>query len=247
MESPESSPDGARRSPSGLLRKSCPAVIPQGSGLPVFLGFLPHRRVKSRVKGLKVLAVHLLNGVPEGFTEPLEVDDLPLPEEADGVTDFRIVDGAQNVVVGGAGFLFRSQVFKQVRNGIPFALEFAGVKGDTACRLRSYTDGVVNVVGAEAGGLNLLHGEVAGQLPDNGGHNLHVPQFFGADVCERSAGHLEGHGVPLGEIAHGSADLAVRAPSLPSAITSFRLHKSFKMFSFVIILFASVLYLMAIL
>lgn len=35
-----------------------------------------------------------------GLTEPLEMDDLPLPEEFDDVIDIGIVAQAQNVVIG---------------------------------------------------------------------------------------------------------------------------------------------------
>ena len=43
--------------------------------------------------------------VPEGFSEPLEMDDLPFPQEPDGIADFGIFDHAENVVVGYTGFL----------------------------------------------------------------------------------------------------------------------------------------------
>ena len=42
----------------------------------------------------------------EWFAKPLEVHDLPLPQEADDVVDVRIVGKTQNVVISEAGFLF---------------------------------------------------------------------------------------------------------------------------------------------
>ena len=47
----------------------------------------------------------MILGNAQGFTEALVVDDLPGSEELDGVTDIRILDQAQNVVVGGAGLM----------------------------------------------------------------------------------------------------------------------------------------------
>lgn len=62
--------------------------------------------VKTGVKRIEVPGVQVILGNAQGFTEALVVDDLPGSEELDGFTDIRILDQAQNVVVGGAGFLF---------------------------------------------------------------------------------------------------------------------------------------------
>ena len=74
----------------------------------------------------------MILGNAQGFTEALVVDDLPGSEELDGFTDIRILDQAQNVVVGGAGFLLRSHVFHQIGDGIALGLEFAGIEGNAA-------------------------------------------------------------------------------------------------------------------
>ena len=54
------------------------------------------------------------------FAEPLEMDDFPLPQEADGIADIVIFHHAQDIIVGSAGFLFRGEVFKKIRNRVPF-------------------------------------------------------------------------------------------------------------------------------
>lgn len=51
-------------------------------------------------------------GVSEGFSEPLEVHDLALPQVADGIADIRILDDAQDVVVGAAGLLLWRDLVK---------------------------------------------------------------------------------------------------------------------------------------
>ena len=40
-----------------------------------------------------------------GLTKPLEMDDLPFPEEFDDIIDVRIVAQAQDVVIGDPGLL----------------------------------------------------------------------------------------------------------------------------------------------
>lgn len=107
--------------------------------------------VKCRVKGIEVAAVQMVLNVPEGFTKALEVNDFPFPQEADGIADIVVFDHAEDVVVGGAGFLLCRQIFKKICDGIAFRLKFTGVKGDTACCLRPDTGGMINIVGAKAG------------------------------------------------------------------------------------------------
>ena len=56
--------------------------------------------------------------IPQSLAEPLEVDDLPLAQETDGIADFRILHDAEYVVVSGAGFLLRGQILEKVGYGI---------------------------------------------------------------------------------------------------------------------------------
>ena len=76
----------------GLLLNSAP----RGPGLD---------GVESRIGEIDVSEVHFLLAQPQTFAKPLEVDNLPLPQEADGVVYIRIVGQPQNVVVGEAGLL----------------------------------------------------------------------------------------------------------------------------------------------
>lgn len=116
--------------------------------------------------------------VPEGFAESLEVDDLTLSQEADRIADFRVFDHTEDVLIGGAGFLLCRQVLEQIRDGIALGLEFTGVEGNAAGCLRPDTGSVVDIVGSEAGGLDLLRSQVSGQLMDDGGHDLQMGQFL---------------------------------------------------------------------
>ena len=63
------------------------------------------QRIKLRVKGIEVFAVQLLLSNAQHFTEALEVDDFPLPQEFDDIPHVRIVCQAQNVVIRCSRFL----------------------------------------------------------------------------------------------------------------------------------------------
>ena len=69
------------------------------------------------------------------FTETLEVNHLAFPEELDGLAHVRFLDQAQNVLIGGAGFLLCGQILCQVGDGVALHLEFTGVEHQrTQCK-----------------------------------------------------------------------------------------------------------------
>ena len=74
------------------------------------------------------------------------------------------------------------QDIHQIRNDITFGLEFTGIKWNAACRLRPYTDSVIYIVVSEAGGIDLIHRKVFGQLVNDNGNHLQVCQFFSAYI-----------------------------------------------------------------
>ena len=94
----------------------------------------------------------------QGFTEALVMDDFPGSEELDGFTDIRILDQAQNVVVGGAGLLLCSHIFVKICDDVSFYLEFTGVEGHTTCCLRPDTNGVIHIIIGKSAFLDLFHG-----------------------------------------------------------------------------------------
>ena len=121
------------------------------------------------------------------FAEPLEMDDLPLPQEPDGIVDVRVIAQAQDIVVGKAGLLLRRQVLRQVgdhvagdlnRSGAP--RKAGGCGGVDPC-------GVVHKVGVEPRSADLLFREISGQLVDNGPDHLQVAELF---RTQRSIGNV---------------------------------------------------------
>jgi len=73
---------------------------------------------------------------------------------------------------------------------------------------------VIHEVGIKAGGADLILGEIAGQLVDDGAHHFQMAQLLGADVRQQCLQLRVGHGVPLAQIAQGGAQLAVGAAVL---------------------------------
>lgn len=62
--------------------------------------------VKRRVEGIEVPCIQPVGGQAERFTEALVMHDFPCTQEFDRVADVGVVAHTEDVVVGGAGFLF---------------------------------------------------------------------------------------------------------------------------------------------
>lgn len=68
--------------------------------------------VKGRIKCVKILGIKIILDYAQAFAEPLKMHDLTLPEESYGIDDVGIVYHSQNIVIGGAGLLFCSKIFR---------------------------------------------------------------------------------------------------------------------------------------
>ena len=66
---------------------------------------LPFSLVKGRIEIVDILFVQFVFGQAQSLAEALEVDDLPLPQEADHVVHIRVITETQDIVIGEAGFL----------------------------------------------------------------------------------------------------------------------------------------------
>lgn len=69
-------------------------------------GLRSRRAVKGGVGKIDIFRVHLLLAQPQALAKALEVDDLPLPQEADDVVYVGIIAETQDVIVGDPGLLF---------------------------------------------------------------------------------------------------------------------------------------------
>ena len=114
------------------------------------------------------------------FAEPLEVDNLPFPQELDGVPHIRVVGETENVVVGHSGLLFCAQVLVQICNGVPCDGKGVGIEGGSGGCRGIHSSGVIHKVVVKSGGFDLFWRHIAGELIHNGAHHFQMPQFLGA-------------------------------------------------------------------
>ena len=105
--------------------------------------------IKRRIHIIHVSLVQLFPQQLNGFTEPLEMDNLPFPQKFDHVIDIRIITDSQNIVIGNSCLLFCCQIFRQVGDGVAlYRHGFCG-PGGTCCGGRVNSDGPVDKIGRE--------------------------------------------------------------------------------------------------
>ena len=63
-------------------------------------------QIKFRIDRVKILAVEIILDESERFAESLIMYDLAFSQEADRVENIRVIAHADDVIIGGAGFLF---------------------------------------------------------------------------------------------------------------------------------------------
>lgn len=144
--------------------------------------------VKGRVIEVDIFRVHFFFTELQAFAEPLEVHDLPFPEEADRVVHVRIVGEAEDIVVGQASLLFCRQILREVRNHVAGGLNPARRPRKAGSRRGVDSGGVIHEIGCEGGGvLNVRIAQPPGQLMDNSSDHLQVAQFLGADCGGKRA------------------------------------------------------------
>lgn len=113
------------------------------------------------------------------FTEALEVDNLSLAQEVNGVVHIGIIAEPQDVIIGHPGLLLRSQILCQVRDHIALDTDACRVPGRTGGSCRIDAGCVVQEIRGKAALLNLFLCEIPSQLVYDGSDHLQVPQFLG--------------------------------------------------------------------
>ena len=136
--------------------------------------------VKGGIAGVEVLGVQIVLGNAEGIPKPLVVNDLPLPQELDGLADVGVIAEAEDVVVGHAGLLLGGQILVQVGDDVPLHPHVLHVEGHPRGGDGVDPRGVIHKVGGEGGVLDLLLGEIAGELVENGGDHFQMGKLLGA-------------------------------------------------------------------
>ena len=118
---------------------------------------------------------------PFCFAEALEVDDFPLPEEADDVIDVGVVAEPEDVVIGDSGLLFCGHIFAEVTDHVALDADAGGIPREAGGGSGVDAGGVIHKIrGKGRTAADLLVGELPGELVDDGADHLQVAQFLGA-------------------------------------------------------------------
>lgn len=121
------------------------------------------------------------------FAKPLEMHDLPFPQELDRVAHVRVVDQAQQVVIRRACLLLRSKVLKQIGDRVAGRLEGRRAERRARRGLRVNARRVVDKIAFKAARPNIVRGHVARQLVEDRRDNFFVRKLLGA---QRSIGNV---------------------------------------------------------
>ena len=140
----------------------------------------PAALVEGGVDGVEVLGVQIVLGDAEGIAEPLVVHDLPLAQELDGFPYVGVVAEAEDVVVGDSRLLLGGQILVEIRKDVPLDPHVLHVEGHPRGGDGVDPRGVIHKVGGEGGVLDLLLGEIAGELVENGGDHFQMGKLLGA-------------------------------------------------------------------
>ena len=100
------------------------------------------------------------------------MDDLPLPQEPDGIAHVWVIAEPEDVVIGQPRLLFGGQVFGQVGDHVAGGLHAPRRPGEAGGGGGVDAHGVVYKVGGEAAVQDLVLGQVPGELVDDGGDHL---------------------------------------------------------------------------
>lgn len=111
-----------------------------------------------------------------------------------GVMTSGVIYQPEDIIVGGAGLLLGGHVLGEVGDGVAGGLEDWRRRRHSACGLRPDAGGVIHKVDVKAGFFDLLDGEVAGELVDDGADHLQMRQLLGTDIIEQAGDPAVGHG-----------------------------------------------------
>ena len=66
--------------------------------------------IKRGIHAVHILLIQLFTQLLHAFSEALEMDDLPFPQELDHIVHIRIIGKTQNIIVGGACLLLWERI-----------------------------------------------------------------------------------------------------------------------------------------
>ena len=134
--------------------------------------------VKGRIHEVDILLIHFFSGKLKSFSKTLEMDHLPLAQEADHIVDIRIIRQPQNIFIRDTGFLLCCHVLGQIGNNIALNRQRSSGEGKTAGRCWVDPGCPVNEICVKTCGFNLFLCQIPGQLVDNGADHFQMSKFF---------------------------------------------------------------------
>lgn len=138
--------------------------------------------VKRGVAGIEIACIHALLHHSHCLAEPLEVDNLPLPQIADGIDDIRIIRKTQDVIIGRTSLLLGCKILGEVGKRIALGLEIGHGKWHTGCRKRIDRSRVIDKILVESSLLEIRLGKSPCELVHDRGDHFHVGEFFSAYI-----------------------------------------------------------------
>lgn len=134
--------------------------------------------IKRRVVCVEIFAICMILRNTEGIAESLEMCDLSLTEEFDGIADIGIVYETEDVIIGYTSLLFGCEVFVQIGKYITLDSDIGRGKGCSCGRLRINACGMIDKIGVKARFFDFLGGQVSGELIKDRRNHFHVGKFF---------------------------------------------------------------------
>ena len=119
----------------------------------------------------------------ESVPEALVVNHFAFPQEADRIGNVGVVDQAEQIVIGHAGFLLGGEILVQIGENVTFHGECAGAERRTVGALRINAGGVIGEIGGKGTVCDLFFGKIRRQLVQDRPHDFQMREFLGAYRC----------------------------------------------------------------
>jgi len=136
--------------------------------------------VKRRVECVEILAVEFILNDSHGVAKSLEMHDLALAEESEGIGDVGIIRETDEVVVGHASLLLRRLRFGKIGKRIALDADVLHIEGHARRRDRIKSRGVIYVVRLKHRSLDLIDRNIPRQLINDRRDHFKVGKLFRA-------------------------------------------------------------------
>lgn len=165
----------ASRTHAKVLCQSSGQIKLHRRGENLLGGFLSVKRGIDRVD---IFLIHFLKREAQSLAETLIVYDLPLAQETDDIVHIRIVAQAENIIIGHARLLLRSQVFIEVGDDITLDRHACRAPRETRGSRGVYSGSAIDKIGVKPGLLDLLNAHLSRKLVDDSAYHLKMAKLL---------------------------------------------------------------------